>query len=137
MGSAQDIMKTFVSKDFHRKFPALEGWKLETAGKKNLDITVYRASRYHRGQQQQAILAVSFDPQPSTGCIRRLSSVNPDSRYKTGRYLLVPRGADVSTVPPGIDVINMKAFGFSNGKLVWLTKKKNAVRYSQNEYEST
>ena len=43
--------------------------------------------------------------------------------------MLVPQTSDVSCVPDGIRILTMKAFGFSDGELVWLTKKKNAERF--------
>jgi hypothetical protein len=49
------------------------------------------------------------------------------------QYLLVPQAADVSAVPKEIQVISMNAFGFVEGKLIWLTKKKNAKHYAQPE----
>jgi len=130
MGYAQDIMQAFVTKDFQARFPAFEGWKLETLPKNNGSSQVYRASRYYHGRQQAAVLAVSFDPKPSAGCIAGLTNVPVNSRDQNSRYLLVPQGADVSGVPAGIGLLTMRSFGFSGGELVWLTKKKNAVRYS-------
>jgi hypothetical protein len=69
--------------------------------------------------------------QPSAETIAGLLSISADNRL--GRYLLVPQNADVSHVPAGIHILTMEAFGFTNGKLTWLTKKKNTMRYPQKE----
>jgi hypothetical protein len=130
MGFAEDIMQSFVGKDFQARFPAYDGWKLEKMPKNNLNTPMYKALRSCYGQKQTAILGVSFDPRPYGSCITMLESVPGDSRTKTDRYLLVPQGAEVSGVPAGIGLITMKSFGFSDGDLVWLTKKKNAARYT-------
>lgn len=127
MGSAQDIMQAFVSKDFHARFPAYDGWKLESVPNSKPGSQVYRASRYYRGQPQTAILTVSFDPKPSAASIEILNLATINSRTKISRYLLVPQGADISGVPATIGLLTMKSFGFSDGELVWLTKKKNAA----------
>jgi hypothetical protein len=130
MGFAEDIMQSFVSKDFQARFPAYEGWKLEKLPGNNFDTPMYKALRSYQGRKQTAILGVSFDPKPYGSCITMLESVPGDHRNKTDRYLLVPQGADVSGVPASIGLLTMKSFGFSDGELVWLTKKKNAIRYT-------
>ena len=38
----------------------------------------------------------------------------------------MPQGAITEVVPPHIRTIPMSAFAADDGKLVWLTKKKNA-----------
>jgi hypothetical protein len=43
--------------------------------------------------------------------------------------MLVPKNADVTSVPQDIGVITMSSFGYDDGKLVWLTKKKNAKTF--------
>ena len=129
MGSAHDIMQTFASKDLHAQFPDYEGWVwsvLPTAGSRGI---LYRVSRYYHGQPQEAFLTVSFEPQPLGESVLALSSVKPEYGCKTSRCLLVPKGTDVSGIPTGIRILSMSSFGYVDGSLVWLTKKKNAIRY--------
>jgi len=133
MGSAHDIMQTFASKDLHAQFPDYEGWNWKILPATRSGNLVYRVSRNYHYQQQVAIIAVSIEFRPSAGSISALTSVTPGNQNGTDRYLLVPQGADVSEVPPGIGILTMTAFGFSGGKLVWLSKKKNTMRYSPKE----
>jgi len=53
-----------------------------------------------------------------------------DRRAFVGQFLLTPNGADVSEVPSYIRVLSMRSFGFTDGNLVWLTKKKNVMKCS-------
>jgi hypothetical protein len=129
MGFAEDIMESFIRKDFQARFPAYNGWKLEKLPKNTSGTLLYKASRSGHSQKQAAILGVSLDLKPYGGCITAIESVPEDHRIKTDRYLLVPQGADVSGVPAGIGLLTMKSFGFSDKELVWLTKRKNAVQY--------
>ena len=133
MGSAHDIMQTFASKDLHAQFPDYDGWNWKILPTPNSGNPVYRVSRYYHGQQQEAILAVSLEPRPSAGSIAALTSIITDSWKMTSRYLLVPQGTDVSCIPEGIGILTMTSFGFINDKLVWLIRKKSAIRYPVEE----
>ncbi len=131
MGSAHDIMQTYATKDLHAQFPDYDGWTWAILPAANSGSVMYRVTRYYHHRQQEAILAVSIEARPSAGCVSALLSVDADNQAV--RYLLVPQGADVSGVPAGIGIFTMTAFGFSGGKLAWLSKKKNAMRYLPKE----
>lgn len=133
MGSAHDIMQTFASKDLHAQFPEYDGWEWTILPGFNSGNLMYRVFRNYHYNLQESFLAVSFDPKPSAGCIGALTSVVTDTQKRTGRYLLVPQGTDTSGIPPGIGILTMTSFGFSGGKLTWLSKKKNAACYPQKE----
>ena len=135
MGSAYDIMQTFAHKDLHAQFSEYDGWNWTTVPAPRKDNVMYRVSRYYHGQPQEAILIASFEPQPSAGSVTALTTASANKH--TGRYLLVPQGTDVSGIPAGICILTMTAFGFSDGKLVWLSKKKNAMRYPSKESACT
>ena len=132
MGSAHDIMQTYAGRDLHAQFPEYEGWKWTLLPAAGNGTVIYRVSRgLYDYQQQEAVLAVSFGLQPSEDTIADLLSAGSDPRI--GRYLLVPGGTDLSQVPAGIRILTMASFGFVEGKLTWLSKKKNAVHYPQKE----
>jgi hypothetical protein len=131
MGSAHDIMQTFASRDLHTQFPEYEGWDWKILPSAKNDMIMYRVSRGYHFQQQEAVLAVSLEYRPSEESVAALNAL-PKGKH-TGRYLLVPRGADVSRVPAGIHILTMASYGFTEGKLTWLTNKKNAMRYPPKE----
>jgi microcompartment protein CcmK/EutM len=89
-------------------------------------------SREVRGRKETVALAVSYDEEPSTLSLETVAATINKKTLK-GKYLLVPQAADVSAAPKEIKVISMNSFGFVDGNLVWLTKKKNARHYPQPE----
>jgi hypothetical protein len=127
MGSAHDIMQTFAGRDLHAQFPEREGWEWNLLPAAESGMVMYRVFRGDIHRYQEAVLAVSFECQPSEESVAALAAVPDSNRIR--RYLLVPQGADVSHVPAGITILTMASHGFTWGKLTWLTNKKNAMRY--------
>lgn len=124
-------MQTFAGRDLHAQFPEYEGWKWTSLPAQGNGPVIYHVSRGYHYRQQDAVLAVFFGLQPLEESISELLSSGSDNR--TGKYLLVPQGADLSRVPAGIRILMMSSFGFVDGKLTWLSKKKNAVHYLQKD----
>ncbi|MEN6395989.1 MAG: hypothetical protein ABFC78_05850 [Methanoregula sp.] len=89
-------------------------------------------SREVRGRKEQVALVVSYDEEPSTLSLEAVAATI-NKKTLTGKYLLVSQAADVSTIPKEIKIISMSSFGFVDGNLVWLTKKKNARHYPREE----
>lgn len=135
MGSAHDIMQTFTDRDLHAQFPEYDGWKWKNLVPGKNGSFMYRITRGDYYRTEEAVLGVSFEDKPSEESVLALLSADADR--SAGRYLLVPQGADVSDVPTGIRLISMTAFGFIQGKLTWLTRKKNAQRYPSEERTQT
>jgi hypothetical protein len=136
MGSAHDIMQTFAYKEIRTHFRDYEGWECrEVPSPSTRDITCI-LSRAVRGRKESAALVVSYDEEPSMLSLEAVTaSVN--RKNLKGQYLIVPKAANVSAIPKPVHVINMEAFGFVEGKLVWLTKKRNAKHYPQPEELAT
>lgn len=128
MGSAHDIMQTFAGRDLHAQFPEREGWEWKVLPAAESGMVMYRVFRGDIHRYQESVLAVSFECKPSEESVAALAAVPDGNRIR--RYLLVPQGADVSRVPAGIHILTMASYGFTEGKLTWLTNKKNAMRYS-------
>jgi hypothetical protein len=133
MGSAQDIMQTFAYKEIHAQFRDHDGWVCQQVPSPGTRDTVFFISRDVRGKKETVALAVSFDEEPSVTALAAVSAGHKGRNALKAQYLLVPKAADVSSVPKEIQVLSMNAFGFVEGKLVWLTKKKNAKHYVQPE----
>ena len=131
MGSAHDIMQTFAGRDLHAQFPEREGWEWKVLPAAESGMVMYRVFRGDIHRYKEAVLAVSFESTPSEESIAALTAI-PNGNH-TSRYLLVPQGADASRVPAGIHILTMASYGFTGGKLTWLTNKKNALRYPPKE----
>jgi hypothetical protein len=133
MGSAQDIMQTFANKEIRAQFRDHDGWECKQVPSPGTRDAVFFLSREVRGKKETVALAVSFDEEPSVTALAAVSAGHKGRNALKAQYLLVPKAADVSAVPKEIQILFMDAFGFVEGKLIWLTKKKNAKRYQQPE----
>lgn len=133
MGSAQDIMQTFADKEIRAHFSSYDGWECKKAPSPATHETVFLLSREVRGRTETVALAVSFDEEPSTTALLAVSAGYKGRHALKAQYLLVPKDADISAVPKEVRVLSMNAYGFVDGNLLWLTKKKGARHYAQPE----
>ena len=133
MGSANDIMQTFAQKEVHAQFPGFDGWRCDPVTLPGNSCRAYRVSRYHRGQNQQGYVAVSFDQKPSADLAATLKTIPRERKGFQGYFLFVPKDADVSEIPEGIQVLSMRSFGVVNSRITWLTKNRNVKRYTPEE----
>lgn len=129
MGTARDIMQAFAGRDLHARFPEYEGWVWNELPPAADGCAVYRVTRGDLHQAKEAILAVSVGIRPSHEILERLLTA-PAGRTAQ-RYLLLPQGADLPDRTGGFTPMRMAAFGIVDGKLTWLTRKKNAARYRE------
>jgi hypothetical protein len=129
MGSSEDVMRGFVNKELQVKFPRYEGWDLQTIKSRENEGFLFLVSRYNRGKNEFAIISASLKQKPGTEELSAIKADQPNRRTLVGRFLITPQGADLSAVPAHIGVLPMSSFGFIDGELAWLTKKKNAPRY--------
>jgi len=131
MGSSKDVMDLFAERDIRQLFSEYDGWNIAPVAGLPSTQRVYRVNRVIHGNwgpQEVAFITVSFDPVPRDETINALDIVPDGQNPRPKKYLLTPQAADTSMVPPHIRVLPMNAFAFADGKLVWLTKKKNARR---------
>ncbi len=96
----------------------------------NTSVTIYTFSR-DLWVGSEKVTVISMYSQVVSG----EEIANLRSRYSTGTVkhriaIMVPDGCDLSSVPEDIRVITMSSFGYDAGKLVWLTKKKNAKKFT-------
>jgi len=126
MGSPKDVMELFAERDLRQQFSAYDGWTITPVNGSQSTGNFYRISRGKWVGVEVAYVAVSFDRTPKDEIICALDQLPEDLGSKTKKYLLTPQATDTSAVLPHIRVLLMNAFAFTNGDLVWLTKKKNA-----------
>jgi hypothetical protein len=133
MGSAQDIMQTFADREIRMHFSHFDGWECQKAPSPATRDTVFLLTRNVRGKKETIALGVSYDEEPSVTALAAVSAKYTGRNALKAQYLLVPKDANAASVPGHIRVLSMSAFGFSNGELIWLTKKKGAKHYIQPE----
>lgn len=133
MGSAHDVMQTFAYKEIRAHFRDHDGWECQQVPMAGSRDMAFFLSREVRGRKESVALAVSYDGEPTATLLAAVAAGWKGRNALKAQYLLVPKDSDVSAVPKDICILPMNAFGFVEGKLVWLTKKKNAKHYPQQE----
>jgi hypothetical protein len=133
MGSASDIMQTFTDKEIRAHFSKYDGWECQKAVSPAARDTVFLLTRNVRGRKETVALAVSFDEEPTTTALGAVAAGYKGRNALKGQYLLVPKNANVSEIPGHIGILSMSSFGFTEGQLIWLTKKKGAKHYASME----
>jgi len=129
MGSSRDVMQIFAEREVRAQFRSIDGWKYIHLGSSDAQDMSYVLSRTVFGRNEFAAVGLSFEEVPSEQSLTKaVLSLNGSKNLKS-RYLIVPKSADVSGIPETVRVIFMDSFGFVDGNLVWLTKKKNARQY--------
>lgn len=130
MGSSKDVMELFAERDIRRVFSVYDGWNVTPVTASPYAGRFFRVSRNKWVGEEVAFIAVSFDRTPDEDLINALDTLPNGQGSKTKKYLLTPQAADTSAIPPHVRILLMNAFAFTEGKLVWLTKKKNARTFS-------
>jgi len=126
MGYSEDIMYDFAMKDLRTVFPEYEGWKGKETPAGELNEKIYTFSRRSRGRPENAMVMVLFNRIGDTIDIDSFFTACEKTPDCTRKLILVP-GFSHLQVPPGtIEVKEMTTFGYQDGNLIWLTKKKNA-----------
>jgi len=138
MGSQKDVMELFAERDLRQIFSEHDGWKITPASTTRSGGVLYRISRSRWVGEEVAFVAASFTQVPSDETIAALD-ILPDgsNTVRIKKYLLTPQATDTSCIPPHVRVMPMQAFAFVQGELVWLTKKKNAKKFTAPEQAAT
>jgi len=132
MGSTRDVMQIFADREIRAHFPKNDGWGCRQVPSPNHQDISCILSRDTRSGTQQIALVVTYDEVPSVSSLDNLTT-SMNKKLLKGRYLIVPKNTDTSSIPKEIRVIFMDSFGFIEGNLIWLTKKKNARHYPVQE----
>jgi len=125
-------MQLFAKREVRSHFRGSDGWECRQVSSPRPGDMTCILSREVRGKKEQVALVVSYDEEPSTLSLEAVAATINKKTFK-GKYLLVPQAADISAVPKEIKIIPMSSFGFVDGNLIWLTKKKNARHYPREE----
>jgi hypothetical protein len=136
MGSLKDVMETFAERDIRQLFSQYDGWNVAPVAGIKPAGRFYRITRGKWSGVETAFIAVSFERVPREDFVAVLDTLADGQGARTKKFLLTPQATDTSCIPPHIRILLMNAFAFSEGRLVWVTKKKNAMCYPQKESTS-
>jgi hypothetical protein len=128
MGSTKDVMELFAERTIRQLFSEYDGWNIAPVTGVLPAGHFYQITRGKWGGEETAFIAVAFDPVPREDIFSTLDRLSGGRGSRTKKYLLVPQATDTSGVPPHVRILLMNEYAFSEGILVWLTKKKNAKK---------
>jgi hypothetical protein len=126
MGSSKDVMEVFAERDIRQLFSGYDGWTVAPVEGTKPAGRFFKITRGKWSGVETAFIAASFDQVPQDDFISILDTLADGQGTRTKKFLLTPQAANTSAVPPHIRILLMNAFAFSEGRLVWITKKKNA-----------
>lgn len=131
MGSMKDVLELFAERDLRQMFSEYDGWKITPVSSTLTSGGLYRISRGKWVGEEVIFVAVSFDQVVKDETIAALDTQpNGSNAARIKKYLLTPQATNTACVPPHVRVLLMNAFAFTEGRLVWLTKKKNAKQFT-------
>ena len=122
-------MRQFERKELTQIFPFSDGWKTVSTTCPAFAASVHLFRRDLWVGSEHATVVVVYEPVVSSERVAMIRSRYMNGNARDKLVLMVPKGADVASVPNDIGIISMSSFGYDTGKLVWLTKKKNAKKY--------
>jgi len=123
-------MREFERKELHQVFHVSDGWKPVPPVSPGTLGKIHAFRRDLWVGSELATVIVLYESVVNGETIAAIRSQYLDNTTKNRIFLMVPKHADVSSVPRDIGVISMSSFGYNDGKLVWLTKKKNAKMFA-------
>ncbi len=129
MGSQTDIVYSYAERSLRKMYPTTEGWSIQRQAMVGNSTPDFQISRKYRGISESVIAAVIMDTRIGADDLSIFSS---DMFTLTGagkipkKLVIIPEGADVSSIPDEFDVIELKGFACKDDKIVWW-KRNNFV----------
>ena len=120
MGSDRDINFSYAERSLKKRYPSIEGWKIQRFPEAGSDTPDFLITRKWRGSSQYALASVVLRPVISPGDIDRTNSGGRGEWGSfTGSTVLVPRGADVSGLGDGVNVLEMRGYVVEGNTVTW------------------
>jgi hypothetical protein len=132
MGSEKDVIFTYAERSLKRKFPSNEGWQIQRMSASKDFTPDYVVARKWQGFSQYALASVFMKSQLLESDIPPSLSQDSGEHFGSliGRVVIVPAGADSSSVPGEIDVLELKGYVCQDDDIIWL---KRTLPFEENE----
>jgi hypothetical protein len=125
MGSNQDIMHGFVQQEINRFFSRSDGWNLVPQEPAEGYTRRYIAERTIQGKREIQNLVVTFEKNVPAGAFDQMRTSGTGAygqKISAGIAAILPRNADVSTVPDDVRIYFMNSFAIRDGELTWVKR---------------
>jgi hypothetical protein len=133
MGICTDIMHDFVLQEIKRIYSSYDGWKIipRTYGH-NYD-TIVLLQRMVDGHREITKVLVTFHKKVTQDMLEEVKKPEKASDgiiIRNDFAVIVPAGADTSSLPSGVRVYAMKSFAFEAKELIWVKKPVRKTKES-------
>lgn len=129
MGSQTDIVYSYAERSLRKMYPTIEGWSIQRQAVVGNSAPDFQISRKYRGISESVIAAVIMDTRIGADDLSIFSSdilALKGAGKVPKKLVIIPEGADVSSIPDEFDVIELKGFACKEDKIVWW-KRNNFV----------
>ena len=129
MGSQTDIVYSYAERSLRKMYPTTDGWSIQRQAVGGNSVPDFQISRKIRGASESVIAAIIMETRIGAD---ELSIFSSDTLASNGagkisrKLVIIPEGADVSSIPDDFDVIELKGFACKDDKIVWW-KRNNFV----------
>jgi hypothetical protein len=129
MGSQTDIVYSYAERSLRKVYPTNEGWSIQRQSVVGNSTPDFQISRKYQGVSESVIAAVIMNAKVGA---KDLSIFSSDVLAMKGagkvpkKLVIIPEGADVSSIPDDFDVIEMKGFACRENRIVWW-KRNNFI----------
>jgi hypothetical protein len=126
MGSSQDVMRLYITREISGNFSQTEGWSVAKSHTLSGYNQVFFIERFKNGMKELVKLGVTFDRVVPQGMIDFMIKGSPEVSSVSGRQnrfeLIVPKNTDISAVPASWKIHYMNTFGYDGESLIWNKK---------------
>ena len=125
MGICTDIMHEFVMQEIKRIYSSYDGWKITPRSHGNSYDTIFVIERINKGTKEIVKILASFKKDITLDMIEDLTVPEKSSDGREPRRsfaVMVPEGANVSSLPSDLNIMTMKSFAFEGKELTWVKK---------------
>jgi hypothetical protein len=126
MGFAEDSMHSYIERDLKKRFNTKEGWKIDRNPSFESIFFDYQVIKKRFGESKRYLVDVLIAPKISSEKAAELAKKMDAVKDKVSdlqKYILVvPNELDISVVPDGIEVMELKVLKVDKGDVVWWRK---------------
>jgi hypothetical protein len=126
MGSQTDIVYSYAERSLRKVYPTAEGWSIQRQTVSGNSVPDFQISRKFWGVSESVLAAVIMNTQIGAEDLGIFSSDAPGAGKTAKKLVIIPEGADISSLPDEFNVMELKGFACKDDKIVWW-KRNNFV----------
>lgn len=126
MGFAEDSMHSYIERDLKKRFSKKDGWKIERNPSFESIFFDYQVSKKRFGESKRYLIDILIAPKVTKEKIAELAQKLDATKDRVADLqkliLVVPTDLDISAIPDGVEVMQLKVLKVDNGDVIWWRK---------------